>query len=69
MAEFSNYPLKKIQENNECEIMGTVLEEAREAYAQEIVVVLQSEGPEDVESNVARLVEWVENWKVDREIS
>ncbi len=69
MAEFSNYPLKKIQENNECEIMGTVVEEAREAYTQEIIVVLRSEEPEDVENNVARLVQWVENWKADRELS
>ncbi|KAF8337467.1 P-loop containing nucleoside triphosphate hydrolase protein [Cantharellus anzutake] len=67
--ERRNYPLKKIQENNECEIMCTVLEEARESYAEEIVVVLQSEEPEDVESNVARMVQWVENWKADRGLS
>lgn len=33
-----NYPLKKIQENNEAEIMEVVLEEARSSYPAEIVV-------------------------------
>jgi adenylate kinase len=35
------YPLKKIQENNEAEIMNVVLEDAREGYAEEIVVPLR----------------------------
>lgn len=57
-----NYPLKKIQENNTCEIMGTVLEEAREAYAEEIIVPLKSESTEDLESNVERIIQWVNAW-------
>ena len=60
------YPLKKIQENNEAEIMEVVLDEARSSYAQEIVVELQSEGTEDLESNVARIVQWIEAWQKDR---
>ena len=60
------YPLKKIQENNEAEIMEVVLDEARTSYAQEIVVELQSEGTEDLESNVARIVQWIEAWQKDR---
>lgn len=67
--EKRNYPLKKIQENNECEIMGTVLEEAREAYAEEIVVALSSEEIGDLESNVTRIVQWVESWRADRGFS
>lgn len=55
-----NYPLKKIQENNESEIMQTVLEEARESYAAEIVVELESETVEQMEQNVARMVTWIE---------
>ena len=58
-----NYPLKKIQENNEAEIMNVVLEEAREAYAEEIVVALKSENTDDLESNVSRIVQWIEAWK------
>lgn len=59
----SGYPLAKIQENNEAEIMQVVVEEARSSYAAEIIVELQSEGLEDIESNVARMVEWINAWK------
>lgn len=60
------YPLKKIQENNEAEIMQVVLDEARSSYPAEIVVDLKSEGMEDLEANVARIVEWIGAWKKDR---
>jgi adenylate kinase len=43
--------------------MQTVLEEAREAYAEEIVVALKSETTEDLESNVERIVQWIVAWK------
>lgn len=64
--EKRNYPLNKIQENNESEIMQTVLEEARESYASEIVVELQSESVEQMEQNVARIVAWIEQWQKDQ---
>ncbi|KZV76869.1 P-loop containing nucleoside triphosphate hydrolase protein [Peniophora sp. CONT] len=63
--ESRNYPLKKIQENNEAEIMGVVSEEAKESYAPEIVVELTSESTDDIEANVARVVAWVEAWRKD----
>jgi len=59
------YPLKKIQENNEAEIMQVVLEEARSSYPPEIVVELKSENTEDLEANIARIVEWITVWKRD----
>ena len=62
----SEYPLKKVQENNMSEIMGVVLDEAREAYAEEIVVELQSETVQDMESNVARIIQWIEDWQRGR---
>jgi len=62
-SHYSGYPLKKIQENNEAEIMNVVLEEAREAYAEEIVIPLQSECTGDLESNVSRVVQWMEAWQ------
>nr|GAT47865.1 POS9-activating factor FAP7 [Mycena chlorophos] len=62
--EKRSYPLKKIQENNEAEIMQVVLEEARSSYPQEIVVELKSESMEDLQANVARIVQWIENWKI-----
>ena len=49
--------------------MGTVLEEAREAYAEEIVVALRSEDTDDLESNVSRILTWIESWKTDRGFS
>jgi len=62
------YSLKKIQENNEAEIMSVVLEEAREAYAEEIVVELNSEDTTDLESNVSRIVQWIEAWLENQEL-
>ena len=46
--------------------MNVVLEEAREGYADEIVVALQSENTDDLESNVSRIVQWIEAWQKDR---
>jgi adenylate kinase len=57
--------LKKIQENNEAEIMQVVLEEARSSYPAEIVVELQSESMADLEGNIKSIVEWITTWKVD----
>lgn len=57
--------MKKIQENNEAEIMEVVLSEARESFAAEIVVELKSEDTCDLEANVARIVEWVNAWRVN----
>ncbi|KAJ6627129.1 P-loop containing nucleoside triphosphate hydrolase protein [Mycena sp. CBHHK59/15] len=64
--EKRNYPLKKIEENNEAEIMQVVLEEARASYPPEIVVELRSESMQDLEANVARVVEWISVWKKER---
>ncbi|KAG9048304.1 factor activating pos9 [Tulasnella sp. UAMH 9824] len=67
--EKRGYSLKKIQENNESEIMQTVLDDAKESYAEEIVVELRSENTEDLESNVDRIVSWIQNWRRDRGFS
>lgn len=56
------YPLKKVQENNEVEIMGIISDEAREAYAADIIVELQSESERDLEENIGRMVTWINNW-------
>ncbi|KAI8868056.1 P-loop containing nucleoside triphosphate hydrolase protein [Ramicandelaber brevisporus] len=57
------YSEKKVQENVECEIMQVVLDEARESYAPEIVVELKSEDTEDLESNVERIQQWIEQFR------
>lgn len=43
--------------------MQVVLEEARDSYAEEIVVELPSNTVEEMESNVQRVVQWVELFK------
>jgi len=65
--EKRGYSLKKIEENNEAEIMQVVLEEAMESYPAEIVIELRSEGPNDLEANVRQIVEWIGQWSRDRQ--
>jgi adenylate kinase len=57
------YAESKLQENLDSEIMQVLLEEAREAYDEEIVVELQSDTPDDIEGNVERIERWVASWK------
>lgn len=47
--------------------MQVVLEEARSSYAPEIVVELQSQTSEDLESNVSRIIEWIMQWTKNQE--
>ncbi|EPZ34364.1 putative adenylate kinase isoenzyme 6 [Rozella allomycis CSF55] len=54
-----NYSVKKITENIECEIMQVVLDEAMDAYAKEMVVELNNNTTEDMDSNVDRIMEWI----------
>lgn len=59
------YAGKKLEENMDAEIMQVLLDEAREAYKEEIVVELKSEGIEDVEGNLERVEAWVQGWRRD----
>lgn len=56
------YPVAKISENVQAEIMKVIEGEALESYAQEAVQVLKSDGVADLESNVARIAAWAEAW-------
>ncbi|KAL5365459.1 AAA domain-containing protein [Aspergillus floccosus] len=60
------YKETKLQENLDAEIFGVLLEEAREAFDEEIVVELNSEKDDDVENNCARIATWVDSWKSDQ---
>ncbi|KAJ3168268.1 hypothetical protein HDU88_001708 [Geranomyces variabilis] len=60
--EKRNYPINKIQENIECEIMQVVLEEAHASYEPQIILEMRSESVADMESNVERIAEWVEQF-------
>ncbi|KAH8550534.1 AAA domain-containing protein [Umbelopsis sp. PMI_123] len=63
--EKRNYNQRKITENIECEIMQVVLDEARESYAEEIVIELPSNDINDMESNVDRVRQWVDAYKAN----
>jgi adenylate kinase len=57
------YPEAKLQENMDSEIMEVLLQEAKESYDEEIVVELQSVTTDEMESNVERIEQWLEQWK------
>jgi len=59
---YRNYSSVKIKNNMECEIMQTILDEARDSYAHEIVVELPSNSLEDMASNIDRIVAWNTAW-------
>lgn len=59
------YSETKLQENIDAEIMQVLLDEAKEGYAEEIVVELHSNEIEDMESNVERIVAWKKQWEKD----
>ncbi len=45
------------------EIMDVLLQEAKESYDEEIVVELQSVTADEMESNIERIEQWLEQWK------
>ncbi|PGG98923.1 hypothetical protein AJ80_09440 [Polytolypa hystricis UAMH7299] len=57
------YDETKLQENLDAEIFEVLLEEARQAYDEEIVIELKSENDEDIESNCSRIAAWIDAWK------
>jgi len=56
------YPLQKIQENNEAEIMQVILSEAYESYKEDIIMVLSNENVDQQEENAERIVQWLNAW-------
>jgi adenylate kinase len=63
---YRGYHETKLQENLDAEIFAVLLEEAREAFDEEIVVELNSEEDGDVDANCSRIASWVESWKSDQ---
>lgn len=57
------YSDDKLQENLDSEIFEVLLEEARGAYDEDIVVELNSETDGEIESNCERIVAWIDAWK------
>ena len=59
------YNGKKLEDNIECEIFQTILDEAKESYPEEIVHELPSNTEEDLKQNVDRIFSWISQWKED----
>ncbi|EEY13906.1 POS9-activating factor FAP7 [Verticillium alfalfae VaMs.102] len=62
-----NYAEAKLQENLDSEIMEVLLSEAREGFDEQIVVELTSNTAEEMESNVERVICWLDQWKKDQQ--
>ncbi|XP_052897001.1 adenylate kinase isoenzyme 6 homolog [Anopheles moucheti] len=57
------YNDRKIKSNMECEIFQIPLDEARDAYRKDIVFELTSDTKQDLDANVERVRDWLEQWK------
>ena len=55
------YSDKKITENIDCEIMEVTSEEVRDSYKEDIIVELKSEKIEDMENNLEKVINILEN--------
>lgn len=57
------YNEKKLKSNLECEIFGTVLEEARDSYKPDIVAELKGDTKLDAEQSLKTIKNWYRAWK------
>ncbi|CAF0731536.1 unnamed protein product [Brachionus calyciflorus] len=63
--EKRDYSEKKIQENVQAEIFQVLLDEALDSYKPEIVFELQSNTPEDMDENLNKIKNWIQQWKIE----
>jgi adenylate kinase len=64
MACFRGYSGKKLEDNIQCEIFKTILEEALDSYKKEIVHPLPNNDLADMETNIDHIVQWIEQFTV-----
>lgn len=64
-----DYSKRKIEENVQCEIFQTILDEATESYKPEIVLELKSNSPDDMETNLTHIDEWIKKWKIENNVA
>jgi adenylate kinase len=64
---FRGYNDTKLNDNIEVEIMQILLDEARDSYRPEIVHECNSNSLEDLEQNVARILEWTQLYKQEHQ--
>ncbi|KAL3866471.1 hypothetical protein ACJMK2_043766 [Sinanodonta woodiana] len=61
--EQKGYTGKKLEDNIQCEIFQTILEEAVDSYKKDIVHELPSNTPDDLEANLDKITIWIEEWR------
>lgn len=61
-----NYPLKKIQENVECEIMQVLKDQADESYKPEVVLELRSDSVDELDANIELLKTFINAWPASK---
>lgn len=59
------YTGKKLEDNIDCEIFQTILEEAKNSYKPEIVHEMYSLTPEQLEDNLNKICLWLQQWFQD----
>lgn len=67
--EKRGYSEAKRSQNMECEIMQVVLDEAKESYADEIVIELKNNSIDEMDQNIERITSWFNQWIADHESS
>lgn len=60
------YNQKKIEQNMQCEIFGTIFDEAQDSYKPEIVHEVKSETDEDVTECIKIAKDFLEKWKSNK---
>ncbi|KAI9558536.1 hypothetical protein GHT06_015324 [Daphnia sinensis] len=60
------YSGKKLEDNIQCEIFGTILEEAIDSYPKDSVFELSSNSADEMDQNVEQIVQWIEQWKQNK---
>ncbi|CAL1288932.1 unnamed protein product [Larinioides sclopetarius] len=60
------YSGKKLENNIQCEIFQTLLDEAKSSYNERIVHKLNSNTPDDMQSNIEQICQWIETYKMNK---
>lgn len=66
LYQFRGYSGKKLGDNIDCEIFGTIHEEALDSYKKESVFELQSNNADEMETNVEQIVRWIEEFQKNK---
>lgn len=60
---FRGYKGKKLEDNMQCEIFQTILEEAKSSYDPDIVFEISNDNKTDLNNNIKQIIKWIKEWK------